>query len=404
MKGVSSAVLVAALLLSASHASAQSLSDNTVKIGVLTDMSGGFADLAGQGSVDAAAMAIADFKKEVNPPFSIELVYADHQNKADIGANVARSWYDRDGVDAIFDVTNSAVALAVSAVTQDKNRILIATGGGTTRLTNENCSPNTISYAWDTYGFANGLASTVTGMGYDSWYTIYVDYALGHTFAQDATNAITARGGKVLGKVAHPIGTADFASFILQAQASGAKAIGIANAGADLHNAVKTAVNFGIPPKQILVPFAATMTDIRALGLDLMQGTLVIDAFYGNLNDETRAWSERYLKEYKRYPNFVHASTYSAVRSYLQAVHDTKSDAAATVMAKLKSTKISDMFTKDGHIRQDGRMVHDLYLLKVKTPAASSGPNDLVELVSTIPGDTAFQRLAESRCKLVKAN
>jgi branched-chain amino acid transport system substrate-binding protein len=403
MKRVSIAALIAATLFSANQASGQSLSDNAVKIGILTDMSGGFADLAGQGSVDAASMAVADYKQEMNPPFAIELIYADHQNKADIGSNIARSWYDRDGVDAIFDVTNSAVALAVSAVTQDKNRILIATGGGTTRLTNENCSPNTISYAWDTYGFANGLASAVTGLGYDSWYIISVDYALGHTFSQDATNAIVARGGKVLGKVAHPIGTADFASFILQAQASGAKAIGIANAGADLHNALKTAVSFGLPSKQLLVPFAATMTDIRALGLDMMQGTHVIDAFYGNLNDETRSWSDRYQKAYKRYPNFVHASTYSAVRTYLKAVQDTRSDTAATVMKQLKSTKISDMFTKDGHIRQDGRMVHDLYLLKVKRPAASSGPNDLVELVSTIAGDRAFQPLSESRCKLVNA-
>lgn len=403
MKKVSMVALVGTMLLSTGQVSAQSLSGNAVKVGVLTDMSGGFADLAGQGSVDAAGMAIADYKKEANPPFAIELVHADHQNKADIGANIARSWYDRDGVDAIFDLTNSAVALAVSAVTQDKNRILIATGGGTTRLTNENCTPNTISYAWDSYAFANGLASEVTARGYDSWYLVNVDYALGHSLNEDATKAITARGGKVLGKVAHPMGASDFASFVLQAQASGAKAIGIASAGADMHNTLKTAVSFGISPKQLLVPFVATRLDVKALGLELMQGMHLIDAFHAELNDETRAWNDRYVKAYNRYPNFVHAGTYSAVKTYLKAVHDVKTDDAGTVMKRLKSVPISDMFTKDGRIRQDGRMVHDLYLLKVKKPAASSGPNDLVELVSVIPGDKAFQPIAESRCKLVKA-
>ncbi|MGL4264132.1 MAG: ABC transporter substrate-binding protein, partial [Afipia sp.] len=280
-------------LLMAGGAHAQGISNGTVKIGVLSDMSGVFQDLSGASSVAAAKMAVDDFVKNEKPSFKVELVTSDHQNKPDIAVSRVREWYDVDGVDMVTDAINSAVALAVSGVTREKNRVLMVTGAGTTALINEQCSPNTILYAWDTYGISNSLAGSITRSGKKNWYFLSVDYALGQAIEKDATRAIEAAGGKVVGSRKHPTGTADFSSFVLTAQNSGADVIGLANAGGDLINSVKAAQDFGITQKQTIAPMAATLMDIHAIGLASSQGLMLVEGFYWNRNDESRAWSER---------------------------------------------------------------------------------------------------------------
>ncbi len=379
------------------------LSNDVVKIGVLTDMSGVFSDLAGRGSLLAAQMAIDDFKAQAKPSFQIELISADHQNKPDIGAAKAREWYDVEHVDMITDAINSAVALAVSKVTQDKGKVLLVTGSGTTRLTNEECSPNTVSYTWDTYAMSHAQVREITKGGKDTWFVIAVDYALGQSLENELTSALLAAGGRKVGSVRHPLNTSDFSSYLLQAQASKAKVIALANAGGDLANAVKTAREFGIDAGgQTVVGLVPTITDVNAMGLDNAQKLQLLEGFYWDLNEATRAWSKRFYAVHKAMPNFVQAGTYSAVFNYLQAVQAIGTDDAASVMRRMKSTPINDMFAKGGRIRQDGRMVHDMYMVEVKKPSESKAPWDYYHIRKVIPGEEAYQPLAESRCKLLK--
>lgn len=389
-------------LLMAGGAHGQGISNGTVKIGVLGDMSGVFQDLSGASSVAAAKMAVDDFVKNEKPSFKVELVTSDHQNKPDIAVSRVREWYDVDGVDMVTDAINSAVALAVSGVTREKNRVLMVTGAGTTALINEQCSPNTILYAWDTYGISNALAGSITRSGKKNWYFLSVDYALGQAIEKDATRAIDAAGGKVVGSRKHPTGTADFSSFVLTAQNSGADVIGLANAGGDLINSVKAAQDFGITQKQTIAPMAATLMDIHAIGLASSQGLMLVEGFYWNRNDESRAWSERFFKERNRMPIMLQAGLYSAITTYLKAVKETGTDDAKTVLDHMKKIEINDLFAKGGRIRADGRMVYDMYVLAVKKPAESKKAWDYLEIRDTISGKDAYQPLSDSRCPLVK--
>lgn len=387
----------------AGAASAQDprISDGTVKIGVLGDMSGVFSDLSGSGSVVAAQMAVDDFVAANKPSFKIELISADHQNKPDVGSNIARQWYDTAAVDMITDVINSGVALAVAQVSEQKDRIMMTTGAGSTRLTNEQCSPNTVSYTWDTYAYSNAHARIVKTLGLNTWYFVAVDYVLGKSLVEGTSEALARSGGKVLGVVNHPINASDFSSFMLQAQASHAKAIGIANAGTDLHNAIKTANDFGITKDQTLVPLVGTITDVHALGPQVTQGMVMVEPFYWNSNEKTRAWSQRFLAKHGKMPNFVHAGTYSAVSTYLAAAQAGGTDAPGEVMKRMKSMTINDIYTQNGRIREDGRMVYDIFLVQVKKPADIKEPWDYFDVKQTVPGDEAFQPLSTSKCRLV---
>lgn len=402
MTRLSTLLLSAATALASPAALAAGISDDVVKIGVLTDMTGIFSDLAGKGSIAAAEMAIDDFKAAEKPDFAIELISSDHQNKPDVASAAARGWYDTEKVDLITDTINSAVALAVSKIAETKERMLIVTGSGTTLLTNEQCSPNTISYGWDTYSYSNAQARIVDSLGLDSWYFIAVDYALGKSLVAEATRALEASGGTVAGTVNYPIGATDFSSFMLQAQGSGAKVVGLANAGTDLHNAIKAANEFGIVPGQTVVPLVGTIIDVHALGPALTQGMYMVEPFYWNIDDKTREWSLRFREKAGTTPGFVHAGTYSAVTNYLKAVKAVGTDEAQAVMAELKSMDINDdVFARNAKIRDDGRMVKDIYLVQVKGEDAMAEDWDYFEVKEVIPADDAFQPLSTSRCKMV---
>ncbi len=406
-KLIGTLVGAAAMSMAAGQAFAQKapavkLSGDMVKIGVLTDMSGVYSDLGGQGSVTAAQMAIDDFKAQAKPSWKIELVYADHQNKADVGSNKAREWYDTQGVDMITDALNSGVALAVSKVTLEKKRVLIDTGAASTRLTNEDCSPNTVHYVYDTYALANGPVSVMIKQGKDTWYFLTADYAFGHSLEKDATDVIKANGGKILGGVRHPLNASDFSSFLLQAQSSKAKVVALANAGGDTINSIKAANEFGLTKNQSVVGLLTTIVDIHAVGPQATQGMMFTEGFYWNLNAETREWSRRFFGKMKKMPSMLHAGTYSAVMTYLKAVQATGTDEADVVMKQLKATTINDMFAKGGKIREDGRMIHDMYLVEVKKPAESKEPWDYYHIRKVIPASEAFQPMSLSRCPLVK--
>lgn len=378
------------------------VSDNTVRIGVLTDMSGVYSDLGGKGSVMAAEMAVEDFVKAKKPGFAVKVVSADHQNKADVASNKVREWYDREGVDMVTDALNSAVALAVSKVSAEKNRIMMNVGAATTRLTNEDCSANTAHWAYDTYALATSLARAAVKSGGDSWFFLTADYAFGHTMEKDATEAIKSAGGKVVGAVRHPLNASDFSAFLVQAQASKAKVVGLANAGGDTINAVKAATEFGVTKTQALAPMLLFINDIHAMGLGVAKGMFVTEGFYWNQTPETRQWSQRYFGQMKRMPNMIHAGVYSAVSHYLHAVAASGTDEAKAVMAKMRATPVNDVFARNGKLREDGRMVHDMYLYEVKAPGESTEPWDYYKLKTTIKGDEAFQPLSASRCALVK--
>jgi branched-chain amino acid transport system substrate-binding protein len=399
--GILRAAMIAAMLVAGFTARAEGISDGTVRIGVLTDMTGVFSDLGGTGAVTAAQMAIDDYVASEKPPFKVELVSADHQNKPDIASGIARQWYDTGGVDLITDVINSGVALAVSSVAESKNRMLIVTGSGSTRLTNEQCSPYTISYTWDTYSFANGQARLVKSLGLDTWYFVAVDYALGKSLVAEASEAVIRNGGKIAGTVYHPISTTDLSSYVLQAQGSKAKVIGFANAGADLLNSIKAAEEFNITPGQVIVPLVGTITEVNALGAAATQGMYLVEPFYWDLDDLSRQWSKRFFDKFGKMPNFVQAGAYSAVTNYLKAVQAEKTDDAAAVMKRLKTMPINDMFARNGKIRADGRMVHDMYLVQVKAPSDIKEKWDYYNVKETIPADEAFQPLSASKCRLV---
>jgi branched-chain amino acid transport system substrate-binding protein len=378
------------------------VSDDTVKLGVLDDMTGPYAENSGTGDVIAVKMAIDDFGgKVLGKP--IELVSGDLQNKVDVGVAIARKWFDVEHVDAVFGLGNSAVALAVQKLALEKNRINISTVAATSELTGKACSPNAAHWVYDTYSLAKGAATAVVKNGGSSWFFITADYAFGHSLEANASDFVKALGGTVVGSVRHPTGSADFSSFILQAQSSGAKIIGVANAGADTVNAIKQAAEFGVVDQgQKLVGLLMQDTEIHALGLKAAQGLQFVEAFYWDQNDETRAFSRRFWKEYGRPPTEVQAGTYSAAMHYLKSVEAAGTDEAGAVMAKMKSMPINDFMTKNGRIREDGRVIRDMYLVEAKSPQDSKSEWDLLKVVATIQGEDAFRPLAESQCPLVQ--
>ena len=390
----------ACLLATASLAQAQ-ISDGVVKLGVLTDMSGAYSDPAGQGTVVATRMAVEDFIAAEKPAFKVEMVSADHQNKPDIASAKAREWIERENVDALTELVTTSVALNVMKLAKEKNRIALISGAASTRVTNEDCNDVTVHWTYDTYALANGTASGVVKAGGKKWFFLTADYAFGHSLEQDASNVVKASGGTVVGAARHPFPGSDFSSFLLRAQASGADVIGLANAGADSINSVKQAAEFGIQKKQSLAGLLLNLTDVHALGLRNAQGMYLTEGFYWDMNDKTRDWSRRFFAQHKRMPTMIQAGQYSAVMHYLRAVKATGTDDTAKVMAQMKKTPVNDFFATNGKIREDGRMVHDMYLMKVKAPDQSKTPWDYYEVVQTIPAAQAFQPLSASRCPLV---
>jgi branched-chain amino acid transport system substrate-binding protein len=393
-----------ALLLACAFAAPaqEKISDGVVKIGLIEDMSSIYADITGIGAVTAAKMAVEDFGgKVLGVP--IEVVSADHQNKADISSATAREWFDNQHVDALMDVAASATALAAVDVARTKNKIVILNGPGAARITNEACTPVSIHYTYDNYALAHGTGGAMVKAGYDTWFFITADYAFGHDLEQVTTNVIKTSGGQVLGSVRVPINTADFSSALLQAQSSKAKVVGLANAGADTQNSIKQAAEFGIVRGgQKMAGLLVFINDVNSLGLEVAQGMLLTTAFYWDRNDESRAWAQRYLGRMNRMPNMTQAGIYSATTHYLKAVAAAGTDATQPVLEKMRVTPINDFFVKDGKIREDGRMVHDMYLYEVKKPAESKGAWDYYKPVAEIPADQAFLPLAESKCPLVK--
>lgn len=395
--------LALAASLVASPALAQSKNEGPIRIGVLTDMSGVFADISGPGAVTAVKMAVDDFGgKLLGRP--LEVLVADNQNRADIGTAVAREWFDEKNVTMITDLMNTGVALAVMELAKNKDRIAIVNGASASVITNEKCQPTSIHYTYDTYSFAKGTANAVVKRGGKTWALLVVDYAYGHQLAQDTRKFVEAAGGKILSEVRHPTNTSDFSSFLLQAANSGAEVIALANGGADTLNAIKTAAEFGIgrQGKNQVVGLYINLVDVKALGLNVAQGLLLTDAFYWDRTDESRAWSKRFLEKFGKMPTAVQAGNYSSTMHYLQAVQAAGTLDTKTVMAKMRDTPVNDFFAKNGRIRIDGRMVHDMYLVQVKKPSESKGPWDLYEILGTIPGDQAFRPLSESACPLVK--
>ena len=392
----------AAALAALSFGVQAQISGGSVKIGVLTDLSGTYSDLAGSGAVLATRMAIDDFIANEKPSFKIEVVTADHQNKADIASNKAREWIERENVDTVTELVTTSTALAVMKVAKEKDRVVIMNGPASTPITNEQCNDVSVHYTYDTYALANGTAKAVTTQGGKSWFFLTADYAFGHALEKDSSAVVTANGGKVLGAVRHPFPGSDFSSFLLKAQASGAQVIGLANAGADTTNAIKQAAEFGITPKQSLAGLLMFITDIHALGLKPTQGMFLTTGFYWDRTDETRAWSKRFFEKQKKMPTMVQAGQYSSNYHYLRAVKAAGSDDTSKVMAMMKKTPINDFFAKNGQIREDGRMVHDMYLVQVKKQAESKYPWDYYTIKATIPAAEAFQPLALSRCPLIK--
>ncbi|MFH1340341.1 MAG: ABC transporter substrate-binding protein [Pseudomonadota bacterium] len=400
MRRLFSGVLASALVLSATAAFAQA--KPPLKLGGILDMSGLYADITGAGSETAAKMAVEDFGGEVLGR-KVEIVVADHLNKADVSSNLARDMLDNQGVEMIFDVAASATALAAGEIAKARNKLIIFNGPATVALTNEACGPYTVHYTYDTYGQANvtGLAAVKSGL--DTWFFLTADYAFGQALEKDTTNVVVKNGGKVLGSVRHPLNTSDFSSFLLQAQASKAKVIGLANAGGDTINAIKQAAEFGLMKGgQKASPLLVFITDIDSIGLEIAQNLLLSEAFYWDLNDETRAFSKRFMERRKRPPTTAQAGVYSSVLHYLKAVKAAGTTDAAAVIKVMKETPINDMFAKNGKIRDDGRMVHDMYLFEVKKPSESKGRWDYYKLVGTVSGSDAFQPLEASRCPLVK--
>ena len=396
-------VAVALGLLSGSSAYAQQSKEEPVRIGVLTDMSGLFADISGAGAVTAVKMAVEDFGgKVLGRP--IEVLSADHQNKADIASATAREWIDEKNVVMIADLMNSAVALAVMELAKTKNRIAIVNGASTSVITNEKCTPNSIHYTWDTYSIARGTANAIVRRGGNKWALLVADYAYGHQLAQDSRKFVEKAGGQVVSEIRHPINTSDFSSFLLQAENSPANVVALANAGADTINSIRSAAEFGISRdgKRQVVGLAINLNDTRALGLDVAQGLLLTEAFYWDRDDESRAWSKRFLEKFNKMPTSTQAGDYSSTMHYLKAVAAAGTLDTAAVMAKMREMPVNDFFAHNGKIRIDGRMVHDMYLAQVKKPSESKGPWDFYNILETIPGDDAFRPLSESACPLVK--
>jgi branched-chain amino acid transport system substrate-binding protein len=379
------------------------VSDGVVKIGVLTDMASLYADVAGKGAVEAVKMAVEDFGGKVLG-MPIEVVSADHQNKADIASSKSREWFDTQKVDMITDNVASSTALAAVKVAGEKKKIAIVNGAASSRISNEDCTPYSVHYTYDTVALANGTGKAVVKDGGDSWFFLTADYAFGHSLEKDTTEVINAGGGKVVGGVKHPLNASDFSSFLLQAQSSNAKIIGLANAGGDTINSIKAANEFGIlkSGKQQLAGLLIFISDIHALGLEATQGLYATTGFYWDFNDETRKWSEKFFKRTGKMPTMVQAGDYSSTMHYLKAVEAAGTDDSDAVMKKMREMPINDFFAKGGKIREDGRMVHDMYLVQVKKPSESKKPWDYYKVKATIPGDQAYRSLANSTCPLIK--
>jgi branched-chain amino acid transport system substrate-binding protein len=390
---------LASLVLGASGAAAQ-ISDNVVRIGVMNDQSGLYADLGGPGSVIAARMAAEDAGGTVlGKP--IDIVVADHQNKADVGVAIARRWFESEGVDLAIGFDHSAVALGVEQLAAQHNRIAIAGAVGSTAFTGKNCTPNEASWIYDSYALTTSLAKSIVAEGRDTWFFITVDYAFGHSLEADATAAVQAAGGKVLGSVRHPLNTSDFSSYLLQAQASGAKVVAFANGGGDMVNAVKQANEFGLAKKQSMVSLLVFISDVHSMQLPAAQGLKFVTGFYWDRDDESRAWSKRFFDRNGRMPTMAQASVYSAVRHYIASIKAAGTDEAKAVMTKMRELPVNDFYVRDGHVREDGRLVHDMLFAQVKTLAESTKPWDYYKILGTIPGDQAFRPLGEAGCPLV---
>jgi branched-chain amino acid transport system substrate-binding protein len=391
-----------ALIFAGGAANAQN--KQPLRIGVMTDLSGQFSHEAGQGAVNATKMAVQDFGGTVlGRP--IEVLVNDHLNKADVAASKAREWFDTQDVRMVTNLINSGVALSVIGVAKEKNRIAIVNGSGSSRITGDACTPNSIHYAYDTYALANGTGNAMIKKGLDSWYFLTADYAFGHSLEADTKAAVTAGGGKVLGAVRYPINTSDHSSFMLQAQASKAKVVALAGSGTGFINAVKSASEFGVTKsgKQTLAGLLVWITDVDAMGLQVAQGLTLTTAFYWDRDDASRAWSKRFFALTKRMPTMGDAGDYSSTLHYLNAVKAAGTDDTAAVMAKMRAMPINDMFAKNGKIRADGRMVHDMYVYQVKKPSESKYPWDYYKFQSVIPGEQAFRPMNQGGCSLTKS-
>jgi branched-chain amino acid transport system substrate-binding protein len=398
MRHTVTAGLLALAALAPGAAAAQVAS---VKIGVLNDQSGLYTDLSGPGGVDAVRMAVEDFGGSVGGA-KIEVVTADHQNKSDIGSAIARQWFDQDHVDIVMDVPNSGVALAINEIAREKNKIAIFSGPGSSDLTNAKCSPNTVHWTYDTYALAKGTGSAITKNGGTTWFFLTADYAFGQALERDTASVVEANGGKILGEVRTPLSSPDFSSFLLQAQGSGAKVIGLANAGGDTINSIKQAAEFGITSGgQQLAGLLVFLTDVHALGLKSAQGLELTASFYWDLNDETRAWSKRFFARNNKEPTMPQAGLYGATMHYLNAIKAVNSTDAGKVMAEMRKTPVNDFMTKNGVIREDGKLARDMYLFQVKTPEESKGPWDYYKLIRQIPADEVTRPISESACPLV---
>ncbi len=403
MKRTLLSTLVAAAFGIAGGAAQAQITDGVIKIGVMNDMSGLYADIAGPGSVTAAKMAVEDFGA-AKKGMKVEVVSADHQNKPDVGSTIARTWYDVDKVDVIVDVPTSSVGLAVNQITKDKNKVFLNSGAATSDLTGKACSPNTVHWTYDTWMLANGTGSAIAKTGGDTWFFLTADYAFGHALERDTEAAVLKAGGKVLGKVRHPFPGNDFSSFLLQAQSSKAKIIALANAGGDTINSIKQASEFGITKGgQSLAGMLMFITDVHALGLNTAQGLIFTETFYWDLNDQTRAWTKRFAAANGgKYPSMVQAGVYASVLHYLKAVEASKTDTGTAVVEQMKKMPTDDPLFGKGSIRADGRKLHPAYLVEVKKPSESKGPYDYYKIRATIPADQAFRPMADGGCPLVK--
>ncbi|WP_322885091.1 ABC transporter substrate-binding protein [Sinorhizobium medicae] len=392
-----------AMVLASSTAALADASDGKVKIGILNDQSGVYADFGGKSSYEAALMAVEDFGgKVLGVP--VEVVTADHQNKPDIASNIARQWYDTEQVDSIMELTTSSVALAVQAISKEKKKIDIVTGAATTELTGKQCSPYGFHWAYDTHSLAVGTGGALVKQGGDSWFFLTADYAFGYSLEENTGNYVKENGGTVVGAVRHPLASTDFSSFLLQAQSSGAKVIGLANAGLDTSNAIKQAAEFGIVQGgQRLAALLFTLAEVHGLGLEAAQGLTLTEGFYWNRDEESAKFGKRFMERTGKMPNMVHAGTYSAVLQYLKAIEKAGTDETEAVAKELHALPVDDIFAKNGTVAPNGRMVHDMYLLEVKKPDESKEPWDYFKVLATIPGKEAFMDPAQSGCELVKS-
>lgn len=403
MRSISIALAAGFALASPAYAQTAKLSDDMVRIGVLTDMSGQFSHESGEGSVTAVKMAVEDFGgKVLGKP--IEVIVADHQNRNEVAIAKAREWYDVGKVDLIANLINSSIALAVTNVAQEKNRVAIVNGSGSSRLTGDSCTPNSIHYAYDTYALAQGTGKALIKEGLKSWYFLTADYAFGHALEGDTANVVKANGGTVVGSIRYPIDTADHSSFLLQAQASKANVVAIAGSGTTFINAVKSAKDFGLAEggKQTIAGLLVWITDIDSMGLSTAQGLVLTNAFYWDRDEETRAFSKRFFAKMKRMPHMGDAGDYSSTMHYLNAIKAAGTDEAKAVMAKMREMPVNDFFAKNGRVREDGRFIHDMYVYEVKKPSESKYAWDYYKLRSVIPGDEAFRPVSDSKCPLLK--